>query len=376
MSLCPSTGIRDFPIQNNVKVNDDLILAVQESYLVSVQWAQRSDAPKIVDQQNLFFDEGAQHSAATNQTTLRLQGNSYTLQSIQVCKPQHTGFVRDADKPLVQSEIILSFSGSGSGAEKYVFFCIPVINKSTTKPNVYLTALINGRLPGGPISVGSIMPEKQGFLCYSTCLNQVKSGQSMATQARVFVFYEGILFNTGAASNNLLLPDNITASTMAIPFTLQNDVDFKNFLRSSDLKTGKGDAALNQRTDATSAYKCTPLNPDLQVKDGKITIDTQKGEVLSKVLETRAAEVQGEIVKPGLTPGDIQKVIAIAFGIGFGLLILSLLAYFVSVYSTGEDSFEGPVISIPEWFSSIGPTIGIAVIGFIFGAIVIGLIKK
>jgi hypothetical protein len=375
MSLCPSTGIRDFPIQNNVKVNDQLILAVQESYLVQAQWAQRSDAPKIVDQQNLFFDEGAQHSAATNQTTLRLQGNSYTLQSIQICKPQHTGFVREADKPLVQSEIILSFSGSS--AEKYVFFCIPVINKSTTKPNVYLTAGGNGRLPGGPISVGSIMPEKQGFLCYSTCLNQVQSGQSMATQARVFVFYEGILFNIGAISNNLLLPDNITASTMAVPFTLQNEVDFKNFLRSSDLKTGKGDGALNQRVDATSAYKCTPLNPDLQVKDGKITIDTQKGEVLSKVLESRAAELQGTIVKPGLTPGDIQKVIAIAFGIGFGLLILSLLAYFVSIYSTGGDSFPpGPVISIPEWFSSIGPNIAIALIGFVFGAIVYGLIKK
>ena len=375
MSLCPSTGIRDFPIQNNVKVDAALILAVQESYLVQAQWAQRSDAPKIVDQQNLFFDEGAQHSAATNQTTLRLQGNSYTLQSIQICKPQHTGFVRDADKPLVQAEIILSFSGSS--AEKYVFFCIPVINKSTTKPNVYLTAGGNGRLPGGPISVGSIMPENQGFLCYSTCLNQVKSGQTLATNARVFVFYDGIFFNIGAISNNLLLPDNITASTMAVPFTLQNEVDFKNFLRSSDLKTGKGDAALNRRTDATSAYKCTPLNPDLQVKDGKITIDTQKGEVLSKVLESRAAELQGTIVKPGITPGDIQKVIAIAFGIGFGLLILSLLAYFVSIYSTGGDGFPpGPVISIPEWFSSIGPNIAIALIGFVFGAIVYGLIKK
>jgi len=375
MSLCPSTGIRDFPIQNNVKVDDQLILAVQEFYLVQAQWAQRSDAPKIVNQQNLFFDEGAQHSAATNQTTLRLQGNSYTLQSIQICKPQHTGFVREADKPLVQAEIILSFSGSS--AEKYVFFCIPVINKSTTKPNVYLTAGGNGRLPGGPISVGSIMPDNQGFLCYSTCLNQVKSGQTLAINARVFVFYEGIFFNIGATSNNLLLPDNITASTMAVPFTLQNEIDFKNFLRSSDLKTGKGDAALNQRIDATSAYKCTPLNPDLQVKDGKITIDTQKGEVLSKVLESRAAEVQGTIVKPGLTPGDIQKVIAIAFGIGFGLLILSLLAYFVSVYSTGGDGFPpGPVIGLPEWFSSIGPNIGIALIGFVFGAIVYGLIKK
>lgn len=375
MSLCPSTGIRDFPIQNNVKVDAALLLAVQESYLVQAQWAQRSDAPKIVDQQNLFFDEGAQHSAATNQTTLRLQGNSYTLQSIQICKPQHTGFVRDADKPLVQAEIVLSFSGSS--AEKYVFFCIPIINKSTTKPNVYLTAGGNGRLPGGPISVGSIMPENQGFLCYSTCLNQVKSGQTLATNARVFVFYDGIFFNIGAISNNLLLPDNITASTMAVPFTLQNEVDFKNFLRSSDLKTGKGDAALNRRTDATSAYKCTPLNPDLQVKDGKITIDTQKGEVLSKVLETREAEMQGTIVKPGLTPGDIQKVIAIAFGIGFGLLILSLLAYFVSIYSTGGDGFPpGPVIGLPEWFSSIGPNIAIAIIGFVFGAIVYGLIKK
>jgi hypothetical protein len=375
MSLCPSTGIRDFPIQNNVKVDAALLLAVQESYLVSVQWAQRSDAPKIAA--GGFFDEGTQHSAATNQSTLRLQGNSYTLQSVQLCKPQHTGFVRDAEKPLVQAEVILSFSGNGSGAEKYVIFCIPILNKPTTSPNIYLTAANNGRLPGGPISVGSIMPEKQGFLCYSTCLNQVQSGKSVATQARVFVFYEGILFNVGANTTGLQLPDNITPTTMAVPFTLQNDVDFKNFLRSSDLKTGKGDAALNQRVDATSAYKCTPLNPDTQIKDGKIIVDTQKGELLSQVLKERTTDLAAEAPQGGLTPGDIQKVIAIAFGIGFGLLILSLLAYFVSIYSTGEGSFpEGDVISIPEWMSNIGPSIAIAVIGFVVGAIVIGLIKK
>jgi hypothetical protein len=375
MSLCPSTGIRDFPIQNNVKVNDDLILAVKESYLVSVQWAQRSDAPKIGG--GGFFNEGAQHSAATNQTTLRLQGNSYTLQSVQLCKPQHTGFVRDAEKPLVQAEIILCFSGNGSGAEKYVFFCIPILNKPTTSPNVYLTATVNGRLPGGPISVGSIMPNNQGFLCYSTCLNQVQSGKSVATQARVFVFYEGVFFGGAANTTGLQLPDNITPTTMAVPFTLQNDIDFKNFLRSSDLKTGKGDAALNRRVDATSAYKCTPLNPDTQIKDGKIVVDTQKGELLSQVLQERTADLSAEAPSGGLTPGDIQKVIAIAFGIGFGLLILSLLAYFVSIYSTGEGSFpEGDVISIPEWMSNIGPSIAIAVIGFIVGAIAIGLIKK
>jgi len=375
MSLCPSTGIRDFPIQNNVKVDAALLLAVQESYLISVQWAQRSDAPKIGA--GGFMDEGAQHSAATNQSTLRLQGNSYVLQSVQLCKPQHTGFVRDVEKPLVQAELVLCFSGNGGGAEKYVFFCIPILNKPTTSPNVYLTATTNGRLPGGPISVGSIMPNNQGFLCYSTCLNQVQSGKSVATQARVFVFYEGVFFNTGANTTGLQLPDNITPTTMAVPFTLQNDIDFKNFLRSSDLKTGKGDAALNRRTDATSAYKCTPLNPDTQIKDGKIIVDTQKGELLSQVLQERTTDLAAEAPQGGLTPGDIQKVIAIAFGIGFGLLILSLLAYFVSIYSTGEGSFpEGDVISIPEWMSNIGPSIAIAVIGFIVGAIVIGLIKK
>ena len=375
MSLCPSTGIRDFPIQNNVKVNDDLILAVKESYLISVQWAQRSDAPKITSEG--FWDEGSQKSAATNQTTLRLQGNSYTLQSVQLCKPQHTGFVREADKPLIQAEVILSFSGNGNGAEKYVFFCIPVLNKPTINPNVYITATANGRLPGGPISVGSIMPEKQGFLCYSTCLNQVQSGKTIATQARVFVFYEGTPFSLGNYNEPLRLPDNITPTTMAVPFTLQNDIDFKNFLRSSDLKTGKGDASLNQRTDATSAYKCTPLNPDTQIKDGKIVVDTENGVLLSQVLQTRTADLSGSAPSGGLTPGDIQKVIAIAFGIGFGLLILSLLAYFVSIYSTGEGSFpKGDVISIPEWISSIGPNVAIAIIGFIVGAISIGLIKK
>jgi hypothetical protein len=65
---------------------------------------------------------------------------------------------------------------------------------------------------------------------------------------------------------------------------------------------------------------------------------------------------------------------AIAFGIGFGVLFLSLIAYFV-YRNTGDGAGEES-IEMPEWFGMIGPSLAIGVLGFIIGAIVIGLIKK
>ncbi len=198
MSICPNTGVRDFPIRNLVKVTDTLVSGINESFMLSTQWEQRSTAPQfdIANNDKGFLQEGTKYSSGTNVTTLRFQGNSYTLQSVQICTPQHKDFVLEADKPNVMAAVLLCFSTPSEIAEKYVIFCVPVLNSATTTPNIYLTALANDRLPGGPISLETLLPprDKQVFISYSTCLSQLQGGKSVATQARVLVFYKSIVF--------------------------------------------------------------------------------------------------------------------------------------------------------------------------------------
>ena len=91
---CPATGIKDFPIQNNVTVTQTLNQSIFEPSSLEVQWAQRGTVPAF--QQNAFT-EGVLNSGGQT-TTLRLRGNTYTLKLVKLAEPQHKSFLVDAEK--------------------------------------------------------------------------------------------------------------------------------------------------------------------------------------------------------------------------------------------------------------------------------------
>lgn len=402
MSTCSNLGVRDFPIQRTARLSPTIIDAVKESFLIDVQWAQKSTAPEFVLDINDkgFLREGVYSSQAST-TTLRFQGNSYTLKTMQITKSLHGSFFEEALQKNIPAELVLVFATQNNIAERYVIFSIPIFTGPSSTQNVYLNALYQGRLPGKPISLGSVLPEDQKFIAYSTCMSQLQNNQSTAVQARVLLFYGTIAFgqvnelkkkiyryqnqnrvfvdgSLTAAFPEVRLPDLINAKTMSVPFTIDNENTFTRFLRSGNLKdsqgTGGGDGV---REDTTSSYKCVPLNPDLHVnKDKKIVVDTRKGELLSDVLDKRSSDLTADTGKQGLNAEQIETILAVAFGIALGLLVLSILAYFISRVTASEGSFsKGPWVVLPEWIKNGAPILVVSVIvgliGFGIGAAVV-----
>lgn len=390
MSTCPNTGVRDFPIKTTVNITDAFIASISETFLINVQWGQRSTPPTLVTNGvDGLLQEGSSISSSASTTTLRFQGNSYTLFSAQLSSPIHPDFLRGAEKPLIKAELLLIFKTASDIAEKYVFFCIPVLQTATASPNVYLNAILNDRLPGGPISLSTLIPpsREQDFFSYSTCLSQVTGQQTIATQVRVLFFYKGIRHPNVdgllrkfrrplAAFPKYTLPDQLRASTMPSPFLLDNETVFGRFLRSGNLDANLYGGAGTFREDTTSAYKCVPLNPDTQVTDGKIKVDTSRGTLLSKVLNDRSADLNADLEKKGMDADDMERMIAIALGITIGLLVLMIAAYFISRVTASPGSYApGPVVVIPAWIKNITPTMFISafvgILGFVIGGLVV-----
>lgn len=401
ISTCSNQGVRDFPIQRTAQLSSTIIDSVKESFLIDIQWATKSNAPEFLIESNDkgFLREGV-HSGQASTTTLRFQGNSYTLKTMQLTKSLHGSFFTPELQKQIPAELVLVFSTTNTIAEKYVIFCIPIFTGGSLQQNSYLSALSQGRLPGKPISLSTVLPQDTRFLAYSTCLSQLQNNQSTATQARVLFFYSTIsfsqvdqlkkmLFRFRNANNVLVdgstsvpfpdvrLPDLLTAKTMPVPFTIDNETTFTRFLRSGSLNDGQNKGGVYLREDTTSSYKCIPLNPDLHVnKDRKIVVDTRKGELLSDVLDKRQNDLNGDLGRRGLGAEQIETILAVAFGIALGLLVLSIIAYFLSRATASEGSFaKGPIVVLPAWIKSGSPILVVSLIvgliGFGVGAAVV-----
>ncbi len=402
MSTCSNLGVRDFPIQRTAQLSSTIIDAVKESFLIDVQWATKSNAPEFVIDSNDkgFLREGTFSSDAST-TTLRFQGNSYVLKTMQITKSLHGSFFTSELQSNIPAELVLVFSTNNAIAEKYVIFSIPIFTGPSSSQNVYLNALLNGRLPGKPISLQTVLPDDPKFLSYSTCLSQLQNNQTTSVQARVLFFYSTISFaqvnqlkklmyrfrnqnnvlvdgSTSAVFPDVRLPDLVNAKSMSVAFTIDNENTFTRFIRSGSLKDSQSQGGgVFTREDTTSSYKCIPLNPDLHVnKDKKIVVDTRNGELLSNVLSKRDSDLNADLGKKGLDAQQIETILAVSFGIALGLLVLSIVAYFISRVTASEGSFsKGPWVVLPDWIKNGAPIIVVSLmvglIGFGVGVAVV-----
>lgn len=382
---CPDTGLRDFPIQigNGVTGLEDINKSIEEDLLIYVSWGPRSNAPKF-KRNSPLLDEGVE-GPSTSSSTLRYNNLDYTLKTVQITKPQHATFVVGAQATAVKAEAILIFSNTGALGDSYIFLCIPIIEAAASSGSTYIEAILADRLNNRQLTLDSLVPTKRNCVTYATCLVKTDraTNRSVAINANVFVFPFGLqetqnrinllrVASQGRASTDfgsLVLPDNIQARTQTNLYTIDTAADYRNFLRYRVFPpAGRESTAQssNLRTDSTNAYQCVPLKPAENVRDGKIVIDTDKGVPLSQVLEEQKADDE----KPeGLTPGDVERIIAVTFGTALGLFILSILAYTISVLTSKN---AGPAFStVRDTFKDMLPTTFIAIvvgiIGFLIG---------
>jgi hypothetical protein len=383
--MCSKFGIRDFPILNSVPVTRNLNASIYEEIPLDIQWAPKATEPKFIydgPYANLGYLEYMDTGPST--TTLRLNGNTFKLISVQLCVAQHASLLESSKQRDCSGELVIGFKASTSISESYVFLCVPIVTRPTTTVSPYLEALRLGRLDGKPTSLLTVLPQDKHFISYSTCLQRTESSGSVPKQTRVFVFTEGLTYplsnfqdicrkiTASAVSGPIFLPaiqlpDNLKDKTEALLFSIATETDYKSLLRYSlYYPTGVPDSS-RYRKDSLDAYKCVPLEPSQNIKDGQITVDTENGTLLSQVMQEK--QEAGQVTKGRITPALVEKVIAIGIALVLIAFIFLILAYIIaSITTPNADSFFKV---IKQNSGTIGPIVFFSILSAVL-AFVIG----
>ena len=396
MSVCTGSGIKDFPIQNNVRVTDALNKSIEDNLLLETKFGLRSTPPEFMDSNKAFLNEGI-YGQASQTSTLRLQGAEFSLLTVQIVKPIHVGLLTEANQRIVQGEILLVFKNNSTNGENYCFLCIPLLEKSTMNPSSYLEALRRNVLPNAPVGFDSLLPASREFVSYVTCISRTEQATCIAVQARVLFFYPGLeydaskirelrnsYFTTSITVNKRTtnikqgqlafpessLPDNLTAKRSAAAFRISTEEEYKQYLISSKLLTpSQTSVSGNRRIDNTNAYQCVPLLPDDTVRNGQIVVDTDTGVPLSQVLKEKTAEDNETMGKGEITPGDVEKIVAISVGSIIGIIFLGVVAYMFTLLTSENAGPAFPWLKqqTMAWLPTAFIGIATGIVGFLIG---------
>ncbi len=162
------------------------------------------------------------------------------------------------------------------------------------------------------------------------------------------------------------MPDSLVKRTESQPTTISTQENYKTLLRYSQYYPTTRPDSSRYRTDRLDSYKCVPLEPSQNVKDGKIVVDTESGELLSQVMKD--AEL-GEAREYKITPATVEKIIAVLIALILLALVLLVLAYILAYMTTpNADSFFG---IIKQHIGTIAPVVFFSLllgfIGFLVG---------
>jgi hypothetical protein len=357
--MCSPFGIRDFPILNSVPVTPSLNALIYEEVPLDIQWGPKANEPTFIHDgpyANLGYLEYMGAGAST--TSLRFNGNSFSLISVQLCSPQHATLLPRDKQRDCSGELVMGFKAQSTISESYLFLCVPILTRPTTTPSIYLEALRQGRLDGKPTSLLSILPPSdQHFISYSTCLQRRESAATSTNQTRVFVFTEGLAYpaanfleiarkiTMSSVTNPIYLPaiqlpDGLVDKSQAMLFSLTTETDYKSLLRYSQYYPQGTPDSSQYRTDTLNSYKCVPLDPSQNVKDGKIIVDTENGELLSQVLEDK--DDSGKAKRTKITPAIVEKIMAVCIAVLLVAFVFLIVAYIITSMTTpNADSFFG-----------------------------------
>jgi len=383
--MCSTFGIRDFPILNSVNVTPSLNAAIYEEIPLDIQWAPKATEPTFIHTgayANLGFIEYMDSGAST--TTLRLNGNSFGLISVQLCSPQHASLLSRDKQADCSGELVIGFKAQNTISESYLFLCIPLLQRSASSLPSYLESLRLGRLDGKPTSLVTVFPPDKHYISYSTCLQRRESSGTSTKQVRVFVFTDGLAYpranlqeifqkirspaSSGPVSlPTIQLPDGLLDKSQAMLFSISTEVDYKSLLRYSQYFAQGTPDSSRLREDNLNSYKCVPLEPSQNIKDGKIIVDTDSGELLSQVLKDK--EEPGQPKRSKISPAMIEKLIAIFLAVILIAFVFLIVGYMITNLTTpNADTFWGVIqqntgtIAPIVFFSSV-----VGIISFLLG---------
>lgn len=371
MAKCSPNGNQSFPIELDFSPTQELYDSIKSGFSIEFDWFSRQTPPIFTNQAQALLDEG--------KSTARFQGMEYTLLSAQVTNATHQSWILGTDASQSNRlDIVCIFKSQILDTEyPYIFVVIPILSMdSAIAESAYLLGLAGLSTEKRNYSLEDALPSgnRRTFASYATCL------EPNGDNALVMVFINGryaslkttnaIIELSGRGPTTpwpaLSVPTSITL-TPASRFT---QTKFEKSVRISSLLPRQIRGS-QYRADDTYAYKCVVMDPDRDVKDGKLVIDTQTGTPvpLNEVLEARDKVREFEIPVSGLKPGQLEMAVAIFLGILLGLLFIVALVY---LFLRWRNPMGATVF--PAWFSQMsGVTITACLfsfIGFLIGAFI------
>lgn len=297
-------------------------------------------------------------------STLRYENTTFTLISAQLCTAGHTRWlINPDDQSRNREDFIAIFEASATQSlYKYIAFVIPIARVDTGGANNLLSAMLTPENSVGPYFLSELFPVAKNtlFAGYSTCLAGAGATSSIANMD-VYVSTAALPV-AGATLTSLATKARFTSGAnyppAKIPFgyrvtppTLSINANFADFIITTDTlldfeKASRmlATASTAGRTDSADAYKCVPLDPDRDVVDGSIMVDTVKGTLLSNLLKDRTelrTESVGTAKEPTIGPGRIEKYLGSALGWTLVILLILGIIYVIALAVGGGSSVPG-----------------------------------
>lgn len=367
-------GNTSFPIVPPAAIDQTLYDSVRDTVPIQFLFGPRANAPIFSQTATASLDEGS----GTNPPTVRWAGTTYTLVQAQLTRPLNKSwFLSSVKKDKNVADLTLVLQSAGARPDpKYIFVSIPILRETATVIDPLYLAALAGQLVNGPFSLSQCIPSAADYASYSTCL------EPNPFNAFCIVFYQGLSVNgatldalataagNGGSWPSFKAPTDVTLVTTTLTLT---PAAFRAAVRVSTLGAAQTVGSLGgaTRVDNTSAYQCVPLDPDRDIANGKLTIDTSTGipQPMNKLLGARDSMRANAGGKPPLAPGEIETVIAVFLGIilSLALIIGAVYAYFY--YKTGSLAI---LDTWPAWVREFPWLVFTAVLfsfaGFLIGA--------
>ena len=360
---CAVSALRSFPIGLSVTPTDLLYESVLEPITMDIQWATRTTPPTFRDTENSngYLDEVG--AGNTSITTIKYNGKSYTLDSVQLTAPSHREWILPrSDMQANKADCILTFVTSADTISyKYIVIVAPLLFTSGTTSPGYLQGLANTSSTG-PFTLRSLFPDNPNtlFAYYSSCLNGYTNNAS-TENVGVFVSVRGTtvnasLMNTIATNQNMTTDteNNFIYPSYTPPFvsrlnrtgqTIGGTFPFTGYVQTTNVFLDYASASLNyrnismiEREDTLDSYKCVPIDPDKNIEDGKIRVDAESGELLTDVVNEREKVRAADATKGGIEPGRLEKYLGAALGVIMAIILIGSTGYFIYTFFFRKDT--------------------------------------
>ena len=167
-------------------------------------------------------------------------------------------------------------------------------------------------------------------------------------------------------------------------FTLEQ---FNSSVVVSTLSSKASTGSATSRINNVNNYTCVPLDPDLDILGGKLTIDTTTGKTkpMIALLDERAAIRDMENSISPLTPKQIETIVGIFLGALAVLLFFSGIGFFmikraeVSAAANAKNAVAAAsaiaAVTPPAWVFQLPSSISIALLFCLVGIFIGTLVR-